>query len=141
MPSIPEFKCEALRCTAPKVRGSSYCVDHSDRPQLKIERLEANRAYKHRSWESIRASQLSKQPLCQACSLDNRVTIASQVDHVFAWRHIGKHAFTNNLFQSLCSPCHSLKTANERKGEYQHFTSDRLIVYGLSDYAHAIRSA
>jgi hypothetical protein len=46
------------------------------------------------------------------------VTQAVHVDHVFAWNQLGKDAFYNNLFQSLCPECHSYKTGQEQKGIY-----------------------
>jgi len=141
MPTFPKAtKCDTLQCKAPRVEGSAYCETHGGKPKAKLDRLESNRAYKHRSWESIRMGQLSKQPLCQCCLLDSRVTLASHVDHIFAWRHIGNHAFTNNAFQSLCNACHSLKSASERKGQYLHFAPDGVKTYTLSDYALIVRT-
>lgn len=141
MPTVPkQIKCEALQCKAARVDGSSYCLAHGGKPKVKLNRLESNRPYKHTSWESIRSRQLSIDPLCQCCKLDNRVTLADHVDHVFAWRHIGNHAFINNLFQSLCAPCHSLKSASERKGQYLHFAHDGVKTYTLADYPQVIRS-
>ena len=141
MPTLPtSTKCEFFQCKNPKVKGAALCEIHGGTTKLKLDRLEANRAYKHKSWESIRMGQLSKNPLCQSCILENRVTMASHIDHLFAWRHVGNHAFVNNVFQSLCLPCHALKSASERKGQYIHYAKDGAITYTLADYDSVVRS-
>jgi hypothetical protein len=57
---------------------------------------------------------------------------------VFAWKHIGKHAFLNNIFQSLCQPDHSHKTALEKQGVYTHYTADGERAYTKNDYAYVV---
>lgn len=135
MPTVPRSTvCEALQCKAPRVTGSAYCEAHGGKPRLSVTRLESNRPYKSRQWESIRAAQLSRAPLCQACAIDNRVTLAAHVDHVFPWRVIGGQSFAVNLFQSLCGACHSIKTAHESRGVFIHYADDGAIPYTSTDY-------
>lgn len=135
MPTLPRSTvCDTLQCKAPRVPGSAYCEAHGGRPRLSATRLESNRPYKSAQWESIRATQLSRTPLCQACAIDNRVTLAAHVDHVFPWRVIGGQSFAVNLFQSLCGPCHSLKTASESRGAFIHYTPDGAVTYAATDY-------
>ena len=139
MPTFPTSnKCEFFQCKNAKAKGAALCEIHGGKPKVSSDRLEANRAYKHKSWESIRATQLSKQPLCQSCLLDNRVTMAGHVDHLFPWRSLGNFAFTRNKFQSLCVGCHSLKTASERKGLLLHFAPDGVKTYTINDYYSVI---
>lgn len=96
--------------------------------------------YQSAFWRQKRQTQLSIQPLCQACLSEGRIGSAIHVDHVFAWKAIGKQAFTNNLFQSLCPEHHSHKTALEQQGIYRHY-SDSIKDYRVDDYAYILGSA
>ena len=136
MPSIPKaLKCEALRCTADKLTGSAYCEAHGSKHRISSDRLRSNNEYKLRLWEAIRIRQLSAQPLCQSCLLNQQITPAVAVDHVFNWKAISPEAFRVNLFQSLCVSCHSLKTAQEKKGIYLYFDADQIREYTAQDYS------
>lgn len=140
MPIIPRSTvCDTLQCKAPRVPGSAHCEAHGGKPKVSATRRESNRAYKTRQWESIRAGQLSRVPLCQACALDHRVTLAAHVDHVFPWRIIGGNSFAVNLFQSLCPAHHSLKTASESKGVFLHYAPEGVRTLSASDYMPAMR--
>lgn len=136
MPSVPKsLKCEALRCTADRLTGSAYCEAHGSRHKASPDRLRSNNEYKLRLWEAIRIRQLSTQPLCQSCLLNQQITPAVAVDHVFNWKAINPEAFRFNLFQSLCISCHSQKTAQEKKGIYIHYDSDQAREYTAQDYS------
>ena len=67
-------------------------------------------------WQRLRASQLSKEPLCRYCMRLNLVVPAQVVDHIIP--HKGNPAlFWSGALQSLCKSCHdSLKQAEERGG-------------------------
>ncbi len=64
--------------------------------------------YDKRSWrDGIRVHQLQLEPLCRMCRESGTITAATEVDH-----RDGDP--TNNAqenLQSLCKPCHSIKTA------------------------------
>lgn len=64
------------------------------------------------AWRAIRADVLAEQPLCRHCEQANRVTVATEVDHVDGNDSNNDRA---NL-QGLCKPCHSRKTAAENQG-------------------------
>ena len=49
--------------------------------------------YQTKHWKQLRASQLSRQPLCQSCLSRGIVNSAKHIDHVFPWSWIGKDAF------------------------------------------------
>jgi 5-methylcytosine-specific restriction endonuclease McrA len=122
------------------VKGSRYCETHTQSKAPTIERQAFNAKYKTAAWESIRARQLSANPLCAACFVDGRITQANHVDHVFPWAAIGPHAFTRNLFQSLCPECHGIKSGLEKRGIFKHYTAPPH-EYTAQDYTHAMMQA
>jgi 5-methylcytosine-specific restriction protein A len=138
MPTLPTSnKCAQLGCHAPKVKGSQYCVDHGAKPDtMSDDRRSFNAMYRSRFWASMRQGQLSRHPLCASCMAQGIVTQGDHVDHLFPWAKIGKDAFTRNLFQTLCAPCHSVKTSHEQRGDILHFTPDGVKTYKLTDYAY-----
>ena len=81
---------------------------------------------------------MSKDPICQKCKIEGRITQTEAVDHLFAWTQLGRGAFLRNRFQSLCIPCHSTKTALERRGVFVHYTENGPIEYGLGDYSRIV---
>lgn len=99
---------------------------------------ETDSIYQTPAWRTVRKRQLSIQPLCQACLSRGKVEAAVHVDHVFAWKHIGKQAFLHNIFQSLCPADHSHKTGMEKQGRYIHYTADGEREYTINDYAYVV---
>lgn len=140
MPSVPRAQCDQYQCKAPSVKGSRYCETHTQSKAPTIKRKAFNARYKGAAWESIRARQLSAFPLCAACLIDGRVTAAFHVDHVFPWAVIGDHAFTRNLFQSLCPECHGVKSGLEKRGVFRHYT-DKAHDYTVQDYPFTMMQA
>ena len=133
MPTYPSNrKCGELGCKEPRSKLNSYCPKHGGKEYTT--NIEDN-IYRSATWKSIRGRQISKQPLCQSCLLRGMVSQAEHIDHVFPHRQIGGQAFTHNLFQSLCQPCHSYKTGQEKQGSFEHYNQDGLVVYGVKDYA------
>jgi hypothetical protein len=139
MPSVPTYtKCASLGCKNTRSKLNSYCTQHGGKEWIDTEdRKQFNSMYQSAFWKQKRKTQLSIQPLCQACLVEGRVGIAQHIDHVFAWKAIGKQAFTNNLFQSLCAEHHSHKTALEQQGIYRHY-SDSIKDYSLGDYQYIL---
>lgn len=132
MPSVPTSgKCSMLGCKNAKSKLTTLCVPHGGYDSQPVSG--SYKAYRNPAWYSIRARQLGTQPLCQSCLLRGLVRPATTVDHVFPWRLIGPHAFKHNIFQSLCSECHSYKTGQEQRGKFEHYT-DKVTVYEKSDY-------
>ena len=66
-------------------------------------------------WDKLRVAALERDKhLCQPCRAKGRVTPATEVDHVLRKRDGGTDDMTN--LQSICSPCHTAKTAAENGG-------------------------
>lgn len=140
MPTIPRPQCDEYQCKAPSVKGSRYCEAHTPSKAPTLDRQAFNAPYKSAAWQSIRARQLSAFPLCAACLIDGRVNEASHVDHVFPWQAIGAHAFTRNLWQSLCPECHGVKSGLEKRGIFRHYTA-QAHDYTAQDYPYAMLQA
>ena len=139
MPFMPaNAKCASLGCKNNRSRLSTFCLDHGGKDTYTIKqtknRRDFNSMYDTKGWKSLRAAQLSRQPICQSCILMGHVRSAIHVDHVFSWSAIGKEAFFRNVFQLLCSECHSHKTALERMNVYRHYNGKE-IDYHIEDYS------
>ena len=140
MPSIPLDQCATYQCKAFSIKGSVFCIDHAPAKKTSIDRQAFNAPYKTAAWLGIRQRQLSANPLCAACLIDGRINQATDVDHVFAWSAIGPHAFTRNLWQSLCPECHGIKSGLEKKGVFRHYVSP-IKDYALQDYPFVMSQA
>lgn len=64
------------------------------------------------AWQQLRERVLTRDNgLCCLCSKAGRVTLATDVDHVVNKAEGGDDSEAN--LQSLCRPCHKVKTAGE----------------------------
>jgi 5-methylcytosine-specific restriction protein A len=136
MPVTPTHNhCAMYGCKEPKSKLNSYCMAHGGKENSFVRQSDS--MYKTPVWRSIRRRQMSLQPLCQACLCRGIVCSAWAVDHVFPWRSVGGEAFTHNIFQSLCQPCHSHKTGLERHGICEQY--DGVVKqHSIDDYAYAM---
>lgn len=141
MATIPRPQCNHYQCKAPTLPGSGFCADHAPAKRANHAKRASDREYNGPAWASIRARQLSIQPLCMACMQSGRIAPALHVDHVFPWKRFGPHAFTANIFQSLCGPCHSTKTALENRGIFRHYCNPGPVDYAPGQYQTAMQSA
>ena len=140
MPTIPTYtKCSDLGCKEERQHNSSYCAIHSRKKEMSEERWMNQQEYKSQFWKSTKRRQLSSAPLCASCLLRGRVCQANHCDHVFPWTKIGKHAFENNIFQSLCAECQSHKTQLEQRGVVEWYRHDKLETLTIDDYSLAMR--
>ena len=69
------------------------------------------RAPMPKGWRKTQQQQLSREPMCRPCAAKGHATFATQVDHIKT-RAKGGNEDAANL-QSICEPCHLLKTAKE----------------------------
>lgn len=136
MPTLPtNTKCSSLGCKNPRSKLNTYCIEHGGINTVDTEQRKAfTSMYQTAQWKTQRQVQLSKQPLCESCLTMGKVVQANHVDHLFAWTKIGKQAFYNNVFQSLCTHCHSHKSAQEKQDIYTHYATGKQ--YSINDYAY-----
>lgn len=146
MPTLPKYTlCLDLGCKQQRSKFNAYCMEHGGRDTFNHskynaseKRTEANVKYSTKQWRTLRQIQLSKHPLCAACLCENRITPALHLDHLFPWSTVSDTAFYHNVFQSLCQPCHSIKTALEQRGIYRHYATIPHTDYKLVDYARIV---
>lgn len=69
--------------------------------------------YNRRWWHRLRRLVLDTGPLCRMCAARGVTTPATEVDHITPISEGGPARDMDNL-ESLCSSCHSAKTAAER---------------------------
>jgi len=75
----------------------------------KERREERSKYYHTKTWRNIRASQLRKSALCELCRKNyHKITVATVCDHIKPWETLEE--FKKGPFQSLCKPCHDLKS-------------------------------
>ena len=136
MPILPtNKKCASYGCTNQRSKLNTYCVEHGGKNTVDTEQRKAfTSMYQTNQWRNLRQAQLSKQPLCECCLSKGKVVQANHVDHLFAWTNLNKDAFYNNVFQSLCTNCHSHKSALEKQDIYIHYASGKQ--YSINDYAY-----
>ena len=106
MPTMPPHRCTS--CGALVTGRCPVCRQQreSRRPTA------ADRGYLSPRWRRLRALKLHRDPLCSVCAKENRITAATEVDHL--QRHNGPNDPLFWLWSNLdskCKSCHSKKTA------------------------------
>lgn len=77
------------------------------------------------AWERVRKLvMLRDKGLCKPCGFQNRVSPATEVDHIVPKSQGGTDDQVN--LQSICSACHKMKTALESTGERASFQPEWL---------------
>lgn len=74
---------------------------------------ERDKFYASTDWRKLRLHKLSMDPLCEVCKRAGRITIAVAVDHVIPIQDDPSQRLNYRNMQSICTPCHSSKTARE----------------------------
>lgn len=112
--------CHEPGCVVYAVHGSPYCGQHAAAHarvfRLSEHRKAAARLYRSGQWLALRRQQLTMQPFCAECLRAGKYTLASEVDHVVPHRNDEALFYDPLNLQSLCHPCHSIKTAREDGG-------------------------
>lgn len=96
--------------SCPALVGSGYCEKHQKRKEEQRRAWRGPRKYDLREWrDGVRKRQLEREPLCRHCKANGLLVPATDVDHIDGdkWNDM-----PSNL-QSLCHPCHSIKTAKQ----------------------------
>lgn len=106
-------------------RDGKRCPEHGARgtAERSPETAERDRFYHTAAWQRCRTWWLALEadanqywycgPLCWECKKENRVEIATEVDHIVS-RSKGGPDFEPSNLMSLCKSCHSKKTRAEQ---------------------------
>lgn len=70
--------------------------------------------YESTAWRRVRTIYIKRNPLCEICYANSKLTKAAIVDHKTEIKDGGEMLDFNNL-QSLCLACHNKKTAKSRQ--------------------------
>ncbi|HFS7511834.1 TPA: HNH endonuclease [Enterobacter roggenkampii] len=114
MPPRTPKACRKRGCRQTTTDRSGYCDEHRGEGwrRYKPGQTRQQRGYGP-SWDRTRLRVLKRDKgLCQACLRRDAITEATCVDHVLSLAHGGDDSDGN--LESLCTPCHSAKTARER---------------------------
>jgi 5-methylcytosine-specific restriction protein A len=70
--------------------------------------------YNSSIWKRLRAQQLRSQPLCELCLRQNKITPATEVDHIITFEDKHDYVATCSYnLQSVCFDCHRLLSQQE----------------------------
>jgi 5-methylcytosine-specific restriction protein A len=93
-------------------KHSRYNASRANDPEA----VKRKRIYNSGLWKHTRRRKLAHDALCEMCLEDNLIVPAVEVDHIVPLADGGAPYDMANLC-SLCTPCHSRKTADERTGK------------------------
>ena len=132
MPRTPkQTTCRELGCTNPKEDRSSFCAEHGGikaipyKPIDTKERKAQKAKYASKQWRQFRQIHLSKNPICARCYSLNKITPATDVDHIVPHK-MDPDKWMGNRFQSLCKSCHSIKTGLEQRGQIHDYVIGKI---------------
>jgi 5-methylcytosine-specific restriction enzyme A len=113
MAYAPKHPCSYPGCVALISADKSRCEMHRSQEQREHDRQRgssASRGY-DRKWRAARRSFLQRNPLCVECLKKGIPRVANVVDHVNPHKGDPMLFWDQSNWQSLCSSCHSRKTA------------------------------
>ena len=91
---------------------SYYCKEHQPKRDDTRTENSYQRGY-NRVWRKLRAIKIGMNPICEVCYRKGLISPVEEVDHIIPLREGGRHELEN--LQSLCIPCHRIKTAEDQK--------------------------
>lgn len=87
-------------CLVPDCAQLQPCPHHTTRAPL----------YNRRPWRRLSQQYLAAHPWCAECQREQRLTLATQVDHIEPHRGDQDLFWDDANWQGLCHGCHSRKT-------------------------------
>jgi 5-methylcytosine-specific restriction protein A len=112
MPWKPKSICSYPGCN--ELTHDRYCSKH--KREVNKERNEMNSKIYNNRWRKASKAYLKDNPLCVHCKKEDRLTPATEVDHIIPHGGDMKRFWDKSNWQSLCKKCHSKKTALEDGG-------------------------
>lgn len=123
MPKGMWKQCHVPGCPG-LTRQGKYCEKHAhledaerreraSRYNKTARDIGSQKLYDSAEWRKLREIHIRRNPLCESCLENGRITPAVIVDHKVEIKDGGGRLDPDNL-QSLCRSCHNKKTAQER---------------------------
>lgn len=112
MPWKPKSICSYPGCN--ELTHDRYCSKH--KREVNKERNDINSKIYNNRWRKASKAYLKDNPLCVYCKKEDRLTPATEVDHIIPHGGDMKLFWNKSNWQSLCKKCHSKKTALEDGG-------------------------
>lgn len=115
MPSKAPRPCRCRGCRNVTTDRDGYCDDHADMRAGWVKtqqgKTTTQRGYGH-AWRKLRWQVMQRdKALCQVCLELNRITSATEVDHIVPKFQGGTDALDN--LRAICHACHRDKTQSE----------------------------
>jgi 5-methylcytosine-specific restriction protein A len=112
VPWKPKTICSYPGCN--ELSHDRYCGMHKKR--MNKERNSINSKIYNNQWRKASKTYLKENPLCVHCEKEDRLTPATEVDHIIPHGGDMKLFWDKSNWQTLCKKCHSIKTAKEDGG-------------------------
>lgn len=125
MPIKPKRPCNRSGCH--NLTTGRYCEDHQHLQEEKERERhryydehqrdkQAAAFYKSVAWRRLRQQRLMiDHGLCRDCLKEQKITPATEVDHIIPIRVRWDLRLTLSNLRSLCHRCHMIKTAEDRR--------------------------
>lgn len=91
--------------------GVSRCPAHAVQREHSRANYDVRRWYRTARWSRLRADVLNENPLCVDCTQEQRVQVATEVDHKVPHRGDPVMFWDRANLQGMCASHHSAKTA------------------------------
>lgn len=123
MPQGMWKQCKVPGC--PGLTRSKYCDKHTHLEERdkqaaqeyynkNIRNADSQKFYESTAWRYLRKLKLQRNPMCETCYAEGKITLAKMVDHIIEIRDGGAVLDIENL-SSICHACHNKKTAKEKE--------------------------
>jgi 5-methylcytosine-specific restriction protein A len=131
MPWKPKRPCRHPGCK--NLSDQAYCEVHRQAIRTGAARTynqnsrdtELQRFYNSAPWRALRKIKLQRNPMCEICYADGRLTKAAIVDHIKPVKDCYEDRFDIDNLQSVCLSCHSRKTRQEEAARREAETTDK----------------
>src|SRR5579863_9629475 len=117
MPTLPLAPCSFPGCAGRAPFKRKFCPAHDTASARKTQVRRPSSAAQgyDATWRRLRVMHLNSNPLCIVCLAEDRVTVATEVDHRIPIIVRPDLRLDMANLDSLCASCHSKKTRREQQ--------------------------
>ena len=119
MPVAPRKVCRKAGCGV--LTSSTYCGQHQSQQKEVLKQKDKDRGTRtargyDNKWLKASKRYREENPLCVMCEKEGILTKADCTDHIIPHKGDLELFWNRDNWQSLCTTCHSIKTAKEDGG-------------------------